>query len=87
MHLRHFLDEDFDPAFPERLAQIRSGEYYVNMMLAWYFATALAKQYEAVLPYLEEGKLDPWVHGKTIQKARESYRISPEKKAYLSSLR
>jgi hypothetical protein len=57
------------------------------MMIAWYFATALAKQYEAVLPYIEEHRLDPWTHNKTIQKAIESYRISPEQKAYLRSLK
>ena len=85
--MQHFLDEDFDPAYPETVAGIRSGEYYVNMMTAWYFATALAKQYETVLPYLEQRRLDPWTHNKTIQKAVESYRITAEQKEYLKSLK
>ncbi len=85
--MRYFLDENFDPAYPEKVAAIRSEEYYVNMMRAWYFATALAKQYEAVLPYLENDRLDVWTHNKTIQKARESYRITPEQKDYLRTLK
>jgi 3-methyladenine DNA glycosylase AlkD len=87
MLMQHFLDEDFDPAYPETVAGIRSGEYYVNMMIAWYFATALAKQYDTVLPYLEQRRLDPWTHNKTIQKAVESYRITAEQKEYLKSLK
>ena len=87
MLMQHFLDEDFDPAFPETVAGIRSEEYYVNMMRAWYFATALAKQYEAVLPFLTERRLDTWTHNKTIQKAVESFRITPEQKEFLRSLR
>ena len=87
MLMQHFLDEDFDPAYPELVAGVRSEEYYVNMMIAWYFATALAKQYDAVLPYIEGRRLDPWVHNKTIQKAVESYRISDEQKEYLRSLK
>ena len=87
MLMQHFLDEDFDPAYLERVAQIRSEEYYINMMIAWYFATALAKQYEAVLPFLEEKRLAPWTHYKAIQKALGSYRIKPEQKAYLRSLK
>ena len=66
---------------------MRSEEYYVNMMRAWYFATALAKHYDAVLPYLMRNRLDVWTHNKTIQKAVESYRIPPETKAVLRSLR
>ena len=85
--MQHFLDEDFDPAFPELVAGIRSEEYYINMMTAWYFATALAKQYDAALPFLEERRLDPWTHNKAIQKAVESFRITPEQKAYLKTLR
>ena len=85
--MQYFLDEDFDPAYAELVAGIRSEEYYVNMMIAWYFATALAKQYEAALPYLEERRLDPWVHNKTIQKAVESYRVPEERKKYLKGLR
>ena len=87
MLMRHFLDEDFDPAYPELAAGVRSDEYYINMMIAWYFATALAKQYDTVLPYLEQMRLDPWVHNKAIQKARESFRITPEQKEYLNTLK
>lgn len=87
MLMEHFLGEDFDPAFPALVASIRSEEYYVRMMAAWYFATALAKQYDAVLPYLTDRRLDDWTHGRTIRKALESYRIPPERKAYLKSLR
>ena len=87
MLMEHFLDEDFDTAYPEMVAKIRSDEYYVNMMIAWYFATALAKQYDAVLPYLEEQRLDTWTHNKAIQKARESYRITSEQKEYLKTLK
>lgn len=87
MLMQHFLDVDFDPVYPEMVAQIRSNEYYVNMMIAWYFATALAKQYDAVLPYLEEGRLAPWTHNKAIQKAIESRRIAPAQKEYLRSLK
>ena len=70
-----------------KVAKIRSEEYYVNMMRAWYFATALAKQYEAIFPFLEEKRLDAWTHNKTIQKAIESYRITQEQKVYLRTLR
>ena len=87
MLMEHFLDEDYDPAYPEMVACIRSDEYYVNMMIAWYFATALAKQYDSILPFIKNRRLDPWTHNKTIQKARESYRISPEQKEYLKALR
>ena len=87
MLMQHFLDEDFDLAYPEMVAGVRSEEYYINMMIAWYFATALAKQYEAVLPYIEKEKLDVWTHNKAIQKAVESYRIRPEQKEYLKGLK
>ena len=87
MLMEHFLDEDFDPVYPETVAAIRSEEYYVRMMVAWYFATALAKQYEAALPFLEGRRLDVWTHNKTIQKAVESYRITPEQKAFLRGLK
>ena len=87
MLMQHYLDEDFDPAYPEMVAEVQSEEYYIRMMIAWYFATALAKQYEAVLPYIEERRLEPWTHNKTIQKAVESYRITPEQKEYLRSLK
>ncbi len=87
MLMEHFLDDDFDPAYPEMVSRIRSDEYYVNMMTAWYFATALAKQYDAVLPFIKEKKLDEWTHNKAIQKSVESNRISPEIKQYLKSLK
>lgn len=87
MLMEHFLDEDFDPAYPEMIAKIRSDEYYVNMMVAWYFATALAKQYKAVIPYIEDQRLDVWTHNKAIQKSVESNRITPEQKVYLKSLK
>ena len=87
MLMQHYLDEDFDPVYPEMVANIRSEEYYVNMMVAWYFATALAKQYDCAVPYIENRRLAPWTHQKAIQKAVESYRITPERKAYLRSLR
>ena len=87
MLMEHFLDDDFDPLYPEMVAKLRSEEYYVNMMIAWYFATALAKQYESILPFIEEKRLADWTHNKTIQKAVESYRISPEQKDYLKSLK
>ncbi len=87
MLMSHFLDEDFDPAFLDLAAGVRSEEYYIRMMIAWYFATALAKQYVAALPYIENRRLEPWTHNRTIQKAVESFRVSPEQKDYLRSLR
>ena len=87
MLMQHYLDDAFDPSYPELIASVQSEEYYVRMMIAWYFATALAKQYDAVLPFLEERRLDPWTHNRTIQKAVESYRITPEQKAYLRTLK
>ena len=87
MLMRFFLDEDFKPEYAEKVAAIRSEEYYVKMVVAWYFATALAKQYDAVIPFLEERRLENWTHQKTIQKARESYRISPAQKEYLKTLK
>ena len=85
--MRLYLDEAFSPEFPELVVQVRSEEYYVNMMIAWYMATALAKQWETIIPYIEQKKLPEWVHRKTIQKAVESYRITPEQKAYLKTFR
>lgn len=87
MLMDHFLDEDFDPAYPEMAAAVNHEDYYVRMMIAWYFATALAKQYDAVLPYVTEYRLDKWIHNKTIQKAVESYRITPEQKEFLRKFR
>lgn len=87
MLMQHFLDERFDLEYADMVAEVRSEEYYVNMMIAWYFATALAKQYESALPYLEERKLADWAHNKAIQKSVESYRITDEQKAYLRTLK
>ena len=87
MLMRHYLDEEFKTEYPEKVAAIRSEEYYVNMMRAWYFATALAKQYEKVLPFLEKRQMDVWTHNKTIQKSIESYRITQEQKDHLRTLR
>ena len=85
--MRLYLDEDFDIKYALDVAKIRSKEYYVNMMKAWHIATALAKQYDAVLPILKERLMDSWSHNKAIQKARESYRITPQQKKYLSTLK
>ena len=82
-----YLDEGFKPECLEWVTAVKSEEYYVNMMIAWYLATALAKQWDVTIPYLEEKRLSEWVHKKTIQKAIESYRITPEQKVYLRSLR
>ena len=82
-----YLDDNFRPEHLSAVAEIKSEEYYINMMIAWYFATALAKQWPAVIGYIEQRRLSPWVHAKTIQKSVESYRISPEQKEYLRSLR
>lgn len=87
MLMGHFLDEDFERIYLDMVSKVRSEEYYVNMMIAWYFATALAKQYEETLPYIEEKKLADWTHNKAIQKAVESYRITPEQKKYLRGLK
>ncbi len=87
MLMQHYLDAYFDPVYPEMIAKIRSSEYYVNMMTAWYFATALAKQYDAVISYIEKECLDVWTHNKAIQKCVESRRISPEQKEYLKTLK
>ena len=69
------------------VAKLRSDEYYINMMIAWYFATALAKQYDVILPFIEKKKLDKWTHNKAIQKSVESNRITPEQKEYLKTLK
>lgn len=87
MLMQHFLDEDFDISYPEMVAKVRSEEYYINMMIAWYFATALAKQYDAILPFIEGHRLSDWTHNKAIQKSIESYRITKEQKDYLRSLK
>ena len=87
MLMEHFLDEDFDIRYPKKISKIRSDEYYVNMMIAWYFATALAKQYDAVLPFIKDKKLSAWTHNKAIQKSVESNRITNEQKTYLRTLK
>ena len=87
MLLGYYLDESFKKEYLAWVSSIKSEEYYINMMIAWYFATALAKQYASAIKYIEEKKLSPWVHNKTIQKAVESYRISDEQKAYLKALK
>ena len=85
--MQHFLDEDFKIQYMKKVAAIRSQEYYINMMVAWYFATALAKQYDAALGFIKENKLEEWTHNKAIQKAIESYRITAEQKDYLRTLK
>lgn len=87
MLMRLYLDADFDPEYVKLVAEVKSDEYYVNMMIAWYMATALAKQWDAVIPYIEEHRMSDWVHRKTIQKAVESYRITDEQKRYLKGYR
>ena len=87
MLLSFYLDEEFKPEYLEWVAQIQSEEYYVNMMIAWYFATALAKQYHVAVKYIEAHKLNKWTHNKAIQKAVESYRVTDEHKAYLRTLK
>lgn len=87
MLMQYFLDGKFSSQYADMVAEIRSEEYYINMMRAWYFATALSKQYGAILPYLEEKRLDDWTHNKAIQKSLESYRITDEQKRYLRTLK
>ena len=87
MLMQYFLDENFCDQYASMVAKVKSDEYYVNMMRAWYFATALAKQYDLVLPYIQQKKLDAWTHNKAIQKSIESYRITDEQKSYLRTLK
>lgn len=87
MLMTFYLDDPFRPEYLDWVAAVKSREYYVNMMTAWYFATALAKQYGDTLPYIEDRRLEPWTHNKAIQKAVESYRITDEQKAYLRTLK
>ncbi len=82
-----FLNDRYDPKYPDMVAAVKSEEYYVRMMVAWYFATALAKQYDSAVRYIENKRLDKWTHNKAIQKAVESYRVTDEHKAYLKTLR
>lgn len=85
MLMCHYLDDAFRPEYPEWVSQIKSDEYYIKMMVAWYFATALSKRYDDIVPYMENYRLDTDTHNKTIRKAIESYRITDEQKAYLCS--
>ncbi len=87
MLMNEFLGDDFRKEYPELVADKKGEDYYLKMMIAWYFATALAKKYDETVPFLEERRLDEWVHKKAIQKALESYRVSEEHKGYLKSLR
>ncbi len=87
MLMELYLDEDFDTVYADMVADVHSEEYYINMMIAWYFATALAKQYYAIIPYIVEQRLDDWTHNKTIQKAIESNRITSDQKTYLRTLK
>ena len=87
MLMSHYLDSDFKKEYLEIVASVHSEEYYVNMMIAWFFATALAKKWNDAIKYIENKRLDKWVLNKTIQKARESYRITKEQKEYLKTLK
>lgn len=87
MLMNEFLDADFKPEYLEWVAVKRGEDYYLKMMVAWFFATALAKQYEASLPFIGNHRLEPWTHNKAIQKALESFRVSDEHKALLRTLR
>lgn len=87
MLMDHYLDEQFDKKYLDMVANVDTKEYYIQMMIAWYFATALAKQYESTLPYIENQRLSMWIHNKTIQKAVESNRISEDRKIYLKTLK
>ncbi|MBQ1495874.1 MAG: DNA alkylation repair protein [Bacilli bacterium] len=87
MLMKYYLDSNYKKEYLEKVSKIESEEYYVNMMIAWFFATALVKQYDETIIYLENKKLDKWVHNKTIQKAIESFRITNEQKEYLRNLK
>ena len=87
MRMRYYLEDLFEDRYPREIAELRSDEYYIRMMVAWYFATALAKQYDRILPYLRERRLPEWTHNKTIQKAVESRRITEQEKEELRRLR
>jgi 3-methyladenine DNA glycosylase AlkD len=87
MLMQHFLEDDFKEEYLKMVTDIKSDEYYINMEIAWYMATALAKQWDAAILYIENKKMDKWVHNRTIQKARESRRITDEKKGYLKGFK
>ena len=85
--MKHFLDEAFAPDFLKIVAAVQSKEYYIKMAVAWFFAEALAKQWDAALPYIKAKRLEAWTHNKAIQKARESFRVPDERKELLASLK
>ncbi len=85
--MANYLDQDFKPQYLDLPADLRSTEYYVNMMTAWLFAEALVKQWDSAIKFIEGHRLDAWTHNKAIQKACESFRVSDEKKEYLRSLK
>lgn len=85
--MREFLDQDFDIRYAELISKKQGEDYYLKMIIAWYFATALAKQYDAVIPFIEQRRLEPWIHNKAIQKAIESFRVTDEHKSYLRTLK
>ncbi len=85
--MTYYLDEDFDVKYLDMATNVTNEDYYVKMMVAWYFATALSKQYDIAISYIENKKLEKWTHNKAIQKAIESYRISDAQKEYLKTLR
>ena len=87
MLMNEFLDKDFNSEYLELAASKKGDDYYLKMMIAWYFATALAKQYDASIVYFEKHVLEPWTHNKAIQKASESFRVTDEHKAYLKTLK
>lgn len=87
MLMKHFLDEDFVPEYLEMAAAVKSDEYYIKMAVAWYFAEALAKQWDAALPYIKAKRLEAWTHNKAIQKARESFKIGDERKELLAGMK
>lgn len=87
MLMKYFLDDEYDVIYPQMVAKVKFDEYYINMMIAWYFATALAKQYDSILPFIENKELQTWTHNKAIQKAIESRRVSQEQKDYLRTLK
>ena len=87
MLMSHYLDDDFRPEYLDIPVRVDIDDYYAKMMVAWFYATALAKQWDATIPYIKDGRLEVWTHNKTIQKARESYRITEEQKDYLKSLK
>ena len=85
--MQYFLDDDFKDEYLDLVVNVKSDEYYVNMMRAWYFATAVAKQYNSTIRVFESGVIDKWTHNKAIQKSSESFRVSSDHKAYLKSLK